>query len=365
MPHTILKRFQAKLTDGRGKPGGYPGDFEYSINFEKKSGTITLILDSEMPKRTRGKSFWRRPDTWGLSILHELMQTFQDSNRPRTFALEVRVAMPGEVNERSKFEALRRRLSYLAEVNKGVTTAFNAVLGIDIHLFSNGNVVDFDQIIPNAPAEHEIVIRNDYNSRDDKDVPGRLEKDLQAFLFGKGLYQDEGANIVPDLPPLTAIDSSMPHFSRCGSRRLALLGEDFFFGAKLDKVKLMREFPTGAFKEGKSRYNRLLPTWYIDFLTVNKHGELAAIETKFIEKGAAALEDVAQLLDYSLYFHYYRKELAEQLKKMGVNWKEDRKKICGYLVSNVFHERLNHLWRFYNQKPDLIHLKRIGMGCLV
>lgn len=329
----FLNDFRQRLANGRGKSGGYPADFSYAVRRDA-DGRVVLVLDAGQGKR-EGK-FWRRPDVWGLAILDELMGEFPcgESEPAPAFGLELHVDRPEGVNERAKYEALRRRVAYLAEVNPG----------LDIRFFSNGGRLALD----GSPGSDEMV-REDYRARDDKGKPGRLEKDLQSFLFGKGLFDDAA--------PAAGASPSVAR----GNIRLSLLGDDFAFGAKA-KGNLMREFPTGAFRTVKSRDSRVLPTWFIDFLTVNRNGDLAIIEMKFIDVGAAALEDAAQILDYALYFRHYRSELAKHLATHGIVWKEDVKKICAYLVSNAFHSRMERLWAYYNRRPDLLHLKRIGMG---
>jgi len=76
--------------------------------------------------------------------------------------------------------------------------------------------------------------------------------------------------------------------------------------------RIIREFPTGVFKDTISQNNRILPTEFIDVVTFNKHGNLAVIEIKLND---SQLEVIAQLLDYALFFRCYRDDLLPIIER--------------------------------------------------
>ncbi len=101
------------------------------------------------------------------------------------------------------------------------------------------------------------VVRSDFSDHGDDDTPGRLEKDFQAYLFGKGLH-----------------DPSDPDISRT-NERLAIFGEHFVrigktkSGRKRSKYEVVREFPTGAFDREVKESTRILSTEFVDLVTLN------------------------------------------------------------------------------------------------
>ena len=91
----------------------------------------------------------------------------------------------------------------------------------------------------NRPSNE--IIRAEYADRIDDDKPGRLEKDFQAYLFGKGKHDTIRTN-----------------------EKLAILGKKFRdLNKKKDPFAMEREFPTGAFNVKVSRKTRILPTDFI------------------------------------------------------------------------------------------------------
>jgi hypothetical protein len=182
------------------------------------------------------------------------------------------------------------------------------------------------------------VVHEDFVQRGDKDKPGRLEKDFQTYLFGKGLYKDDNKEVRTN-------------------ERLALFGQDFCFNKDSQrKFGVEREFPTGVFIGGIKAANKKLPTEYIDLVSVNKHKEIAIIELKFND---ASLEVIAQLLNYALFFHSYKAQLTPLLDK-HLNCHCTNFGIKAYLASNVFHQRFTDVWRYYSRGP--IAMRQIIMG---
>jgi hypothetical protein len=171
-------------------------------------------------------------------------------------------------------------------------------------------------------------VRSDYPVHGDDDTPGRLEKDFQTWLFGRGLQNNCDSGIRPDIMRT--------------NERLALFGDDFVrigkvkSGKDRSRYKVEREFPTGAFKDNVKESNRLLSTEFVDLVTLNRYGDLAVIEIKFDD---AKLEVIPQVLNYALFFHSYRTKLTDLLDKKLACATADRKLVT-YLVSNTFHNTL-------------------------
>ena len=288
----------------RGNSGGYPRYLRCVVK-EKTSSGYELCMECV---EENNADLWKRTDPWGFAAF----DTARGKLGPSLDSLRFIMPTP-TTGDRPKYEAFKRRISYLAANNDISITM--AVGDSEERLYT---MLELSE----RPGE---VVRSDFSKRGDEDTPGRLEKDFQTFLFGKGLHiGDAGAERT--------------------NERLALFGRDF---AKISKKSLAveREFPTGAFAETVRNDTRILPTEFVDFVTINKKGELAIVELKF---DAAPLEVIAQLLNYVLFFYSYKRELAplldERLQCDSIN-----AKIKGYLVSNVFHERFNAVWLYYSR----------------
>lgn len=303
----MLTSINADFEKRRGKPGGYPADLAYSVT-KTKNGFELCIEDA----RT-GSNIWKLADPWGLAAFQEMRQKHTALLQDASLALRFVMRTPEE-RERPKHEALKRRLSYLAAVNK-----------IPIILSTGGREDPLYTLEDLASRPEAEIVRTNFRSRGDKDAPGRLEKDFQAYLFGKGLYKEDPTGIRTN-------------------ERLALFGYDFI-GVSNRGLAVEREFPTGAFSETLKASARILPTEYVDLVTINRWNEVAIIEIKFDD---APLEVIAQLLNYALFFHSYRAQIAPLLQDKGLlPGNNATYKMKAYLVSNVFHRRFADVWPYY------------------
>ena len=187
-------------------------------------------------------------------------------------------------------------------------------------------------------------VHSGFKRRSDDDTPGRLEKDFQTWLFGRGLYKK------PDIG------------MRRTNERLALFGPDFVGIGKLKSVKrqngygVEREFPTGAFNAEVKENNRILPTEFVDLVTLNRNGELAVIEIKFDDP---KLEVIPQVLNYALFFHSYRSKLTKLLDEK-FECETNGRNLVTYLVSNTFHENFGSVWPYYSRGPLIMKQEIMG-----
>jgi len=303
-----LDAINKDLERQRATPGGYQGSINCRVD-ETSAGALELCVTGEK----ENSDVWKMADPWGFAVWHEI------HNRLGGIKLGLRFEMP-EPSERDlpKYEAFKRRLSYLAEVNESCITVVLSKCGDTVRLYRT-------QELANRPVNE--VVREDFGRRSDTDKPGRLEKDFQTYLFGKG--QD--------------------NVGKRTNERLALFGDDFSrIGVIRPRIHVEREFPTGAFDRVLSKATQLLPTEYIDLVTINKHKEIAIIELKFDDN---SLEVVAQLLNYALFFFSYKEKLTPLIdKRLGCSCRDYR--IKAYLVSNVFHPRFVDVWRYYCRGGD-------------
>jgi hypothetical protein len=290
-----------KVKTGKGKTGGWPNYFGYFIDGD----SITISAENKI----LDKKATRRLDPWGLAFLIEAKSQCGIQISTINFAIS------GEIEEIKPngrlvpdLEAFRRRVSFLSINNKSLR----------FHIAINGENLELDDLLllfnrPDAEKTHGSVDRKDI-----KNVPGRLEKDFQSWLFASGVTET--------------------------NERLAVLGDDFI-KLKNRGYEIIREFPTGAFYEKISNNRRILPTEFVDIVTLNKYGQLSVIELKLND---SQLEVIAQILDYSLYFRCYRENLLNILEK---KWKTPKsKEIICYVVNNYFHKRFDELMKFYSTK---------------
>jgi len=314
----LLDSLNERLEKKRGKSGGYPEDMHYKIT-KKTDETFELCIEDSK----KGDDLWKKVDPWSFAVFDEVHKKLA----PLGLGLHFAMSVPSSKNG-PKYEALKRRLSYLAEVNKGIPIAL-----------SKGGQKDCLYTMPdlNKRPENEVV-RDGFGERSDDDKPRRLEKDFQTYLFGKGLHGDSTNGVRTN-------------------ERLALFGKDFFNGSK----KVAREWPTGVFRGEKKEENRILPTELIDLVTINKHNEIALLELKFLRKeGLAKLEDISQLLNYALFFHSYKARLAPLLDT-HVHSGSANFGVRAYLASNTFHSRFDSVWPYYSRGP-IIPMQQIVMG---
>ena len=255
---------------------------------------------------------WKRADPWGFAAFAYARQKLESQGGKLNC---LRFVMPRFSTERSfpespKCEAFKRRLSYLADINKDELSIVLSVGGKEDE--------DLTMASLEKRTKHEFV-RNKIMPRKDYDESGKLEKDLQAFLIGRGLPKDRRTN-----------------------ERLALFGKDFVNNKNL---RVVREFPTGVFKDTVSEDTMILPAEYVDFVTINKRGEIAIIELKFNDY---PLEVIAQFLNYILFFYsYITNDDLISLLKTELECEPANADITAYLVSNVFHPRLDEIWPYY------------------
>ena len=293
-----------------GKSSGWPQAFIYEIDGD----CISISADNKV----LDKKATRRLDPWGLAFLIEVKRQCGIKANSITFAISGKTA---EIERGGRLvpnlEAFRRRVSFLSINNP------------DLHfrITINGGLLGLDDsyMLFNRPENEMIHERIDSEAQGNK--PGRLEKDFQTWLSANDI--DDETNV-----------------------RLAVLGEHFF---KLEKRNLgvIREFPTGVFDRNISQKptnrSRILPTEFVDIVTLNKYGQLAIVELKLND---SQLEVIAQLMDYSLFFRCYRDKLWPIMaEKLGTTPKGND--IICYVVNNYFHKRFDDVLRYYRPKNEL------------
>lgn len=159
------------------------------------------------------------------------------------------------------------------------------------------------------PGEDEVIHKK-WNARNDNpDRDGSIEKMLQTWLAGS---------------------------ARSSGHRLAIFGDDFIYGPKKSPAKVLREIPTGVFSGTIKEDHRILPTYWVDLVTLNRFGHLAVIELKVNDN---KLDILAQALDYALFFRTYRSQLFRSPELEFAQ--ESKGPIEIYLTSNVFHPRFD------------------------
>lgn len=291
-----------------GKSRGWKEVFDYDIIGN------TIVIEMNTVK----KSLFRQIDAWGLAVLAYAQEQL-DMNYDLKMVIK---------NKEDKFlyhlEALRRRVSYL-----NINNDFNIKL---IYGDESINLYKEDSLYQRPENE---VIRTAYNEDHAKDKPGKkIEKDFQVFLFGNYKEKDKT------------------------NERLAVLGYDFYNLHKKN-YGIIREFPTGVFNNEVTQKNRVLPTEFIDIVTINKSRGIAVIELKLNDP---SLSVISQLLDYSLFFRCYLNQLLPTLKERIYNsLKED---ITCYVVNNHFHPKFDSIVKYYTNQSLKYHfkIKKVTLG---
>lgn len=314
----IVKSILDEINSKRGCPDGWPKLLKYDFNGD------AVILETDINNLTLNKSKFRQIDSWGMAFYFNITKVCKTA----------RILFRLTVNEYSKsdLEAFKRRISFL-QINNN--------LNISLEINNIREPLYNEKDLFNRPADE--IIRDVYAERTDSDKPGRLEKDFQAYLFGKG----------KDNPVRT-------------NERLALLGEDFY---KLENKGITREFPTGVFKDKVKNNTRILPTEFVDIVTVNKRNELAVIELKLNDP---KLEVISQIMDYALFFACYKKLLKpiieeklslENGKKANIDI-SSRKPIRCYVVNNHYHGNFDDVFKYYTPKKSdyELSLNKITLG---
>lgn len=252
----------------------------------------------------------RKMDPWALCY-----KEFLEEHNYVVHKIQL-VLQSNSIYSAPEFESFKRRISFLRLNNPG--------LDFEI-LKSNSPVVLYNlNDLLNRPKIE--IINPKLNDRNAKDVPGRLEKDFQAFIFGG-----------------TLLDPNNPSIDYAGIyRRLGVLGQDFY--SLKNSFKVLREFPTGIYKRLVSKNNRILPTYFTDIVTFNKRKELAVIELKLND---SKIEVISQLLDYALFFRAYKTQICPLIKDQYCPANFEKKSIACYVANNRFHLKFNGIKKYY------------------
>jgi len=289
-----------------GKSGGWPNYFAYDI----RDTSIRISADH----KSLDKKATRRLDPWGLAFLVEAESRCGIKVDSIDFSLEG-IKLDGVLAP--DLEAFRRRVSFLNINNEDLL----------LRITANGEPLELDDADKLFSRPGNEIVRDKHGDSQDN-IPGRLEKDFQTWLFANDV---KGTN---DRDANTNV-------------RLAVLGEDFFNLGKRN-LGIIREFPTGAFDRNicskPSNRSRILPTEFVDIVTLNKYGCLAVIELKLND---SQLEVLAQLLDYSLFFRCYRDRLWPIIAKELGETPKNEESAC-YVVNNHFHDRFDEVLTYYS-----------------
>lgn len=290
-PQTGIKHFTSKLA--------------YDVSGQ------TAIVES------KGKIVLRLLEPWALCYKEWL------KNEHKNIITKIRLVIPGDAKYASaEIESFVRRVSFL--------NIINADLDFEVIVNNNNKKLYDIHSLFNRPDNE--IIHQEINKRDGKDVPGRLEKDFQVFLYGGTILSDN----------MTADDYSAIY------ERLGVLGIDFY--NLKNSYKVHREFPVGAFRNSVSEENRILPTNFIDIVSFNKQKELALIELKLND---SKIEVISQLLDYALFFRAYKAQISKLINDDFCPPVFVKKPIACYAVNNHFHPRLESILKYYSADKQL------------
>jgi len=293
-----------------GKARGWPNYFGYFLNGD----SITISVDNKI----LDKNATRRLDPWGLAFL------VSAESRCGIKISTINFAISGEIDEIKPYgrlapdlEAFRRRVSFLSINNPDIQFVIT-VNGVN-------QALDDVRKLFNRPDNEKIRENLSHTPQDNH--PGRLEKDFQTWLFAnevKGKVRTANTNT---------------------NERLAVLGDDFF-KLKNKAFGIDREFPTGVFYDKISNSTRVLPTEFVDIVTLNKYGQLSVIELKLND---SKLEVIAQILDYSLFFRCYIDKLLPVIKEKLGHAPKGKDIVC-YVVNNYYHDRFENVMKYYGTK---------------
>jgi len=318
-----VEKIVQEVRSAKGKSGGWPASYDYDST---ESKSIISLNGKKADKKA-----YRGLDAWGMAFVAYVEEKVQSKIGYVAF----------EINDESKItpniEALRRRISFLhINTEKIFSLKLN---GENIPLY------DTEKSLFSRPND-EIIRSSNLKQRGDTHAKWLLEKDFQAFLFGNGFEKDER---VRDL-------------GRRPNGRLAILGEDFR-GVNKKKYGVIREFPTGVFRSKVSEETRILPTEYVDIISLDKHGRLAVIELKIDD---SSLEIISQALDYALFFACYSKQLMPFIKtNCNLSDNETLKDDFSiYMASNIYHPKMSNILPFYSTKNKkyLFTFKQVFLG---
>ena len=297
----IMKAILTEIKNKSGKSGGWPACFEYSVDSDDNSALCIKMINGF------NKEVFIKFDAWGLAFLAHV------SNKTNIMFNKLIFKVDSSHVKRNNIylESLIRRLSYL-----------NINNDINIKLLIEDEIKLYSEKLYTRPDDE--VVRKDYNKRSAKSNSAGLEKNLQDFLFGTNSdNQPDNTN-----------------------ERLAIFGFDFY-RLKKANLPIVREFPTGIFRKSKKDKNRILPTELIDFVTLNKYQELSIIELKINDSN---LEVISQILNYSLFFRCYLKEILKSYPTLKP--KPNKKTIKCYVVNNHFHPRFKDIFKYYKNNNE-------------
>jgi hypothetical protein len=308
-----VKSFEQQLSTS----SGFPGSIRFSFSNDGRELRAELVGKF-------GKKEFRQFDPWTLACIVDVKQKTNIEVSNVVFVINRQ-----KITDKLfglNLESFRRRVSFLGINNPGIK--FEILLNDEkVFLYDKKSLF-------HRPGNE--IIHSKITKRGDDDKPGRLEKDFQTFLYGKGLKERT-------------------------NNRLAILGEDFYQIKEKD-FGILREFPTGVFDRKISKDTKIMPTEFVDIITVNKWGHLTVIELKLDNP---ALEVISQILDYGLYFRCYREQLEDvqaisntfnvaKIKKAGI--------FC-YVVNNHFHPRFDGILKFYTKTKNYgFCLKKVVLG---
>jgi len=280
----------------------FPSAIKFEICPDGKSVQAELLKIS--------KETFHQFDPWTLAFVCEAEEKLQ--SKILTITFKVNSSSSDSDNCKAYFEAFKRRVSFLQINNLACPLKCNVVLdGKEEKLYTEKELF-------NRPSS-EVIRTDDIKERQDN-KPGSMEKVFQTFLSG-------GNN------PVRKND------------RLAILS-DHFLNVKSKDLCILREYPTGVFNKQKSKATRILMTDFVDFISINKHGNLSIIELKVDNN--SPLELVSQILDYALFFACYK----DQLLKTDTfkPWISDIRnpEIFCYAVANYFHPRFDSILSYYH-----------------
>jgi hypothetical protein len=320
-----IKHVLAAIEKKRGKSGGWPEIFKYKYDPSMQRAFICwTITQNETDKKT-----FRRFDSWGLAFLVELKNA---GCNPNSLLFRISTEEDSSISPNLDFQSFYRRVSYLNINNKDSGVGFCVeVNGREKELLNLQSLYKRpeNEILRSITTKDDDIKKTGTKGKES----GRLEKDFQSFLFGGEISTDSGKTVT------------------IHSDRLAILGEDFFNLKKNLKDKDMRwvcrEFPTGVFDREISDKTRILPTEFIDFICLNKHGRLSVIELKLNDP--ASLEVASQLLDYALFVRsYYWDRIKNDAGHKFNDFKVSKTDYfeC-YVVNNRYHPRFDAVFFDY------------------
>lgn len=319
-----IQNFVNEYNAAVGGKNGFASPYQYSIqeNVDKRVTAICTVPSKPNATGCRSLDPWlvyfiSKLENEGCKVIKIIVNVLYDENK-------------------STIESLNRRLSYLC-LNNGWDIEINLPSG-SVGAYTNGE----NEL--GGYQGREDVIRSEYKNRSNN-KEGKIEKDFQTFICGNpGGDLDEKINT---------------------NERLAIFGEDFY-KLKSRKMPIAREFPTGAFRGKICNSSRILPTYFIDFITVNKYNQLSLIEFKLNDE---KIDSIAQILDYALFVMYYKNQIDHILKEcFSFNHDVDKKFVC-YIANNHYHEKFADIEKYYspraNQRIFYFEFKKIILGSTI